>query len=107
MPLERRSEICRWDWSGGVLPESRSDRSGEHDCLRCNQVMGDAVIRIFDSKVQVVVDGFLRECLDSPIRRVNEGDILKQWVGFLDCLKECGGVCDFFDVFFAVFIGGH
>ena len=99
--------MCRRDWSGGILPESRSDCSGEHDCFRSNQVMGNAVIGIFDGEAQVMVNCFLRECLDSPIRRVNEGDILKQWVGFLDCLKECGGVCDFFDVFFAVFIGGH
>ena len=83
--LVRRVELCRWDWSGGVLPESRSDRSGEHDCLRCNQIMGDAVIGIFDSKAQVVVDSFLWECLDSPIWRVDEGDILEQGVRFLDC----------------------
>ena len=107
MPLIRRSEMCRWDWRGGVLPESRSDRSGEHDCLRGNQIMGDAVIRIFNGKAQVVVDCFLRECLDSPIWRVNECDILEQWMGFLNCLQECGRVCDFFCSFFAAFIGGH
>ena len=83
-PLVRRMELCRRNWSGGVLPESRLDHSGEHDCLRCNQVMGDAVIGIFDGKAQVVVDGFLRECLDSPIRSVNECDILEQRVGFLN-----------------------
>ena len=59
--LVRRVELCRWNWSGGVLPESRSDRSGKHDCLGGNQVMGDAVIGIFDGKAQIVVDGFLWE----------------------------------------------
>ena len=98
--------MCRWDWSGMILPESRSDRSGEHNCLRCNQVMSDAVIGIFDGKTQVMIDSFLRECLDSPIRRVNKGNILKQWVGFLDCFQECGGVCDFFCCFFAVLVDG-
>ena len=85
MPLIRRSEMCRWDWSGRVLPESRSDRSGEHDCLGGNQVIGDAVIWIFDGKAQIMVDGFLRESLDGPIRRVDKCGILEQWVGFLDC----------------------
>ena len=90
-----------------ILPESRSDRSGEHDCLRGNQVVSDAVIGIFDSKAQVVIDSLLRECLDSPIRRVNKGDLLEQWVGFLNCFKECGRVCDFLGSFFAAFIGDH
>ena len=80
--LVRWGGMCRWDWSGMVLPESRSDRSGEHDCLRGNQVISDAIVRVFDGKAQVVVDCFLRECLDSPIRRVNECDFLEQWVRF-------------------------
>ena len=90
-------------WRGP--PESRSDRSGEHECFRSNQVMGNAIIGIFEGKTQVVVDCFLQECLDSPIWRVDEGDILEQWVGFLYCFKECGGVCDFVGCFFAIFIG--
>ena len=77
--------MCCWDWGRRILPESRSDRSGEHDCLRCNQVMGDAVVGIFDGKAQVMVDGFLRESLDSPIRRMDKCGILEQWVGFLNC----------------------
>ena len=87
--------MCRWDWSGRILPESRSDRSGKHDCLRGNQVMSNAVIGIFDGKAQVVVDGFIREGLDCPIRSVDECDILKQWVRFPNCVQECSGVCDF------------
>ena len=105
MPLIRRGEMCCWDWGRRILPESRSDRSGEHDCFRSNQVMSDAVIGIFNGKAQIVINGFLWEGLDSPIRRVNKGDILEQWVGFLHCLQECGGVCDFFGYFFAVLIG--
>ena len=50
VPLVRRSEMCHWDWSGGILPESRSDCSGEHDCLRGNQVMGDVEVGIFDGE---------------------------------------------------------
>ena len=46
--------------------------------------MSDAVIGIFDGEAQVVINCFLRECLDCPIWRVNEGDLLEQWVGFLD-----------------------
>ena len=72
VPLMRPGEMCHWYWSGLVLPESRSDRSGEHNCFRSNQFIGDAVIRIFDSKVQVMIDGLLWERLDCPIRRVNE-----------------------------------
>ena len=77
--------MCCWDWSGMVFPESRSDRSGEHDCVRSNQVMCDAVIRIFDGEAQVVIDSLIRKGLDSPIRRVNECGLLEQWVGFLNC----------------------
>ena len=76
--------MCHWDWSGGVLPESRLDRSGEHDCFRSNQVVSDAVIGIFNGKAQVVIDGFLREGLDSPIWRVYKVGILEQWVGLLN-----------------------
>ena len=68
-----------------VFPESRSDRSGENDCFGSNQVMSDAVIRVFNSKTQIVVDGLIREGLNSPIRRVNKCGILEQWVGFLNC----------------------
>ena len=85
MPLVGRGDMCRWDWSGMILPESRSDRSGEHDCIRDNQVVGDAAVGIFYGEAQVMIDGVLRECLDSPIRRVDECGLLEQWVGFLDC----------------------
>ena len=85
MPLVGRGDMCRWDWSGMILPESRSDRSGEHDCVRGNQVVGDAAVGIFYGETQVMVDGVLRECLDSPIRRVDKCGFLEQWVGFLDC----------------------
>ena len=85
VPLIRWCEMCCRDWGRRILPESRSDRSGEHDCFRRNQVMSDAVIGIFDGKSQVMIDSFLREGLDSPIRRVNKGDLLEQWVGFLNC----------------------
>ena len=84
MPLVRRSDMCRWNWSGVVLPESWSDRSGKHDCVRLNQVIGDAVVGIFYGEAEIVVDGVLRECLDSPIRRMNESGFLEQWVGFLN-----------------------
>ena len=61
MPLVGRGDMCRWDWSGMILPESRSDQSGEHDCIRNNQVISDAAIGIFYGEAQVVIDGVLRE----------------------------------------------
>ena len=51
--------MCCRDWGRKILPESRSDHSGEHDCFQSNQVMSDAVIGIFYGEAQVVVDGFL------------------------------------------------
>ena len=68
-----------------ILPESRSDRSGEHDCFRSNQVVSDAVVGIFDSKAQIVVDGLIRKSFYCPVRRVNKCGFLEQWVGFPNC----------------------
>ena len=85
VPLIRCGEMCCWDWGRMVLPESRSDRSGEHDCVRVNQVIGNAAVGIFYGEVKVVVDGLFQKGFNSPIRRVNECGFLEQWVGFLDC----------------------
>ena len=58
-PLIRQGEMCCWNWSRMVFPESRSDRCGKHDCFWINQVVGDAVVGIFDGRAQVVVDGLI------------------------------------------------
>ena len=83
--LVRLSDMSCLNWGRMVLPESWSDRSGEHDCIRFNQVIGDAAVGIFYGEAEIMVDGVLRERLDSPVRRMDECGFLEQWVGFLDC----------------------